>query len=741
MTEYMENKKNTRRLALFVCYDKDGIIDDYIPYLLRDLIENLEMLVVVVNGALTPEGHSTLEKFTPHIVVRENQGVDAAAWKEAMIDYLGWEKLDEFDELVLLNDSFFGPLYPFRKVFEEMDRRPVDFWGLTAHAAIDDPVLSRFCPYNYLPAHIQSYFIAIRKKMFSSHAFRSYWETQPLFKSREEAIGQNEAVFTKHFEDAGFTWDVFCDTSDLDGEFLDGSAVNHHIVNIYELLANRKCPIIKRAAFGAPYIHHLNYSNGQQLKKSLDYVIHHTDYSIALIYKNILRTYNITDIFNNLHIIFPLPQKRNKPVKIKGKSVFIFFIFYNEFDYLKQYICEIPEFVDVILVTKPESNLNAVRQYFLPILKNRLRVISARDPGRDLSALLVAAREYLNDYDYIGFCHDKKSSHAGPVTSGKSFQELIIENTIASEAYVENVLELFEHHPELGFLSPPPPRHSGFFGNFVTRYWGSGCVVQTRTLARRLGLSVDISEAKMPLSLGTAFWCKRDAMAPLFDYPWTYEDFPPEPLPIDATLNHALERIFPYVAQHQGYLSGWVMTEDYASLEICTVQCQLDQLLHSDSDNPGLIQNTMVTMKEQAEARAARLHEAYVTETKRREAAEKCAEKFFVAYETEAKRAAEFHEAYVAETRQREAETKHAAEFHEAYMAEARQREAEAKRASELNEAYLTETARREQAERRAAEYHEAYLTEARLREELEQSMWRNRLRTFLKRILRREDR
>ena len=39
-----------RRIAIYFLYDKDGIVDDYIPFLLRDLVKNLEKLIFVSNG-------------------------------------------------------------------------------------------------------------------------------------------------------------------------------------------------------------------------------------------------------------------------------------------------------------------------------------------------------------------------------------------------------------------------------------------------------------------------------------------------------------------------------------------------------------------------------------------------------------------------------------------------------------------------------------------------------------------
>lgn len=597
MKKYKQDKENTpdlpvnpTRLAIFQCYDKDGIIDGYIPYLLEDLKENLSRLVVVVNGKLTAEGRRSLEALTSDVFVREDAGFDAAAWRTAMVEYLGWDQVAQYDELVLINDTVFGPFYPFREVFEEMTDQPVDFWGLTAHA--ESIVSYDGCPYPHIPVHIQPYFLVIRKKMHTSYEFKQYWETQPCFQTTYEVIAKNEIVFTKYFSDMGFTWAVLSDTSDLDGEYCGNGAVAHCWFSTYELIKNRRCPVLKRHCFGFDYVHQLNMDSGSQLKQSLKYIANETNYDVSLIYKNILRVYNIADIFNNLHLQYVLPKKveieRSSP---NYRAVMIFHISYMEkLDYLQPYINDIPKNIDVIITTKPKENINIVYQKFSSVLGDRLRIVPAKDPGRDLSALLMAAGPYLKGYDYIGFCHDKGPHKGTPITWSRDFQEIIIENIIGSGAYVENILSMLDEHPEIGFLTPPPPSYGPYFELFVPRYWGSGCINLTRDLAKKLKLNVDISENKWPLALGTAFWCRREALVPLFDYPWSYDDFPPEPMAVDGTLNHALERIFPFVAQHQGYLSGWVMTDEYAALEINNMHYRVDQLLHSSPDMPPLVQ-------------------------------------------------------------------------------------------------------------------------------------------------------
>ena len=53
----------------------------------------------------------------------------------------------------------------------------------------------------------------------------------------------------------------------------------------------------------------------------------------------------------------------------------------------------------------------------------------------------------------------------------------------------------------------------------------------------------------------------------LFNKEWNYADFPSEPVGPDGTLLHAIERLYPFVAQEAGYFSGYITTAEYAELE------------------------------------------------------------------------------------------------------------------------------------------------------------------------------
>ena len=65
---------NNKRLGIF--YDKQGIVDRFVPYFLDDLCKNLTKLIIICNGKLNDEGKEILSKYG-EVIVRENKGFEA----------------------------------------------------------------------------------------------------------------------------------------------------------------------------------------------------------------------------------------------------------------------------------------------------------------------------------------------------------------------------------------------------------------------------------------------------------------------------------------------------------------------------------------------------------------------------------------------------------------------------------------------------------------------------------------
>ena len=564
-TEMSVNSGHKQRLGIYCFYDKYGHAASFIKTFLDDLIDNLDDLVVVVNGQLSDQARQLFSEYTKTIIVRENKGLDVAAYKQAILT-LGWEKLESYDEVICLNDTVMGPVYPFREMFACMDRKDVDFWGITAYAGetVDK---------EQIPTHLQAYWHAYRRSLVSSPAFHEYWETMPLWKDYAEVTRKHEMTFTKHFTDLGFTW-----ASYIDWRKYQGYSSYPLLYMPMQIVRDDRCPIFKRRSFFVDYSAYFDQTAGQPALDLYEYLRDHTDYDVDMIWDAILPSYNIDDIRKAMHLDYVLPsQAINPQTHDRPRSAFIYHVYFMDLlEDTCHYIASLPEETD-LYITSTEDKIPQIREYMQQHgISHQATFIPVINRGRDVSALLVAACPVVlsGKYDVIGFAHDKKSSqnqengHHG--TESQGFAYKLMENTLGSEAYVKNILTLFAENPRLGQVTPPPPYHALYFAHTIPHDWGANYEITKELLEDRLGIHVPLSPTKPTASaMGSCYWFRVEALKPLFEYGWKYEDFLPEgQMGEDGTISHAIERANGYICQSRGYYPAWVLSDRYARIEV-----------------------------------------------------------------------------------------------------------------------------------------------------------------------------
>lgn len=559
------NSGHKQRLGIYCFYDKYGHAASFIKTFLDDLMNNLDDLVVVVNGQLSDQARQLFSEYTKMIIVRENKGLDVAAYKQAILT-LGWEKLESYDEVICLNDTVMGPVYPFREMFACMDRKDVDFWGITAYAGetVDK---------EQIPTHLQAYWHAYRRSLVSSPAFHEYWETMPLWKDYAEVTRKHEMTFTKHFADLGFTW-----ASYIDWRKYQGYSSYPLLYMPMQIVRDDRCPIFKRRSFFVDYSAYFDQTAGQPALDLYEYLRDHTDYDVDMIWDAILPSYNIDDIRKAMHLDYVLPsQAINPQTHDRPRSAFIYHVYFMDLlEDTCHYIASLPEETD-LYITSTEDKIPQIREYMQQHgISHQATFIPVINRGRDVSALLVAACPVVlsGKYDVIGFAHDKKSSqnqengHHG--TESQGFAYKLMENTLGSEAYVKNILTLFAENPRLGQVAPPPPYHALYFAHTIPHDWGANYEITEELLEDRLGIHVPLSPTKPTASaMGSCYWFRVEALKPLFEYGWKYEDFLPEgQMGEDGTISHAIERANGYICQSRGYYPAWVLSDRYARIEV-----------------------------------------------------------------------------------------------------------------------------------------------------------------------------
>ncbi|WP_308723305.1 rhamnan synthesis F family protein [Paenibacillus polysaccharolyticus] len=163
-----------RRLGIFVFYDKSGIVDGYVEYIITQLNKVLDDLIIVVNGDINEAGECILKNYSTQFYKRDNTGLDAGAYADVIVNLLGEEKLSQYDELVLCNDTFYGPFVSFEEIFTSMKNEKYDFWGI-------DGIKRNFLSY------IVMYFCVFRGKLLKNGDLFNYFKSNVLFKVNEMA--------------------------------------------------------------------------------------------------------------------------------------------------------------------------------------------------------------------------------------------------------------------------------------------------------------------------------------------------------------------------------------------------------------------------------------------------------------------------------------------------------------------------------------------------------------------------
>lgn len=552
-----------KRLLIYVVYDRRGGLDAYVPYALEGLRAHMDHVLVVVNGTITGDKFAQLESVADDVMVRENSGFDIWAYKAA-IDSLG-AGIAEYDEIVLTNDTWFGPTGSFGDLFDRMNAQPVDFWGMTDHELTEDNPFATDGP---LPAHIQSYWTAVRRSMFLSSEWAGYWRDLPPMVTYMDAVLKHETIFTERFSEAGFAWSAAFPVSSYPTD-------NPSLYNA-DLLIEDGCPVLKRR----PLFHWPALLDSKAVigKWTLEAAERH-GYPVALIWDNLAKNVAPKDLNTDANMLEVLPEvdvsyDAARPLR----TVVVAHIFYEEMtDEILDHADTLPGTYDLV-VTTPDA---AKAQVIAETVGRRpregrsvdIRVLPSND-GRDQSAFLIACRDVILDdrYDLLVKLHSKKTVQDG-FNIGRHFKSQQFENLLHSPGYSANLVALFQKEPGLGLVYPPTI-HIGY--PTIGRGWWSN-KPGFASMCERLGIQVPLDDVSPLAPYGSMYVARPQALRLMVAQQWTYEDFAGADAYQDGGLAHILERMPSYAAGELGYHTRTVLNADYMSISHTSFDFNLDQ--------------------------------------------------------------------------------------------------------------------------------------------------------------------
>lgn len=568
-----------KRLSIYFFFNAQGFVPEYVLYYLRAIKKLCAESCVVVNEPLSAEGRAKLVNCCDTLLVRENVGFDSAAYKHAIKHY-GYDYIRKnFDEVVLNNFTCYGPIYPLKEMFDEMEKRDCDLWGINAHPAQDAYLIPGVLDSKIIK-HIQSFFIVFKKSILTDPSFVDYWETLRVPYSYQQAILFHEIRCSNYFEKRGFKTDTFIDFNKYKDYVL-----NHTIYLADRMVKEDRLPIIKRKAFFIDNMQVMYNAWGHFARDLLDFIDQKTDYDVDLIWQDLIKTQKMSVLRNNLHLNYYLPADRladaNANISSAKVALVIFVFFEDQVDYVLSYAEHMPDKADIYIISAFQPMLDLYKKQCTKKFGNKYKFyyrLMEENRGRDVSAYIVAAADVFGKYDYVGLIHDKKTGQLPDQYMRDEFRYYCFENTMASSCYVQNIISAFEQNPRLGMLVPPVLNFGPFFMLLSHELGSVADQKLIKGLYKEFKITVPFDDHPVA-PFGTMFWVRGTAFKTILKKKWKYSDFPKEPNKNDGTILHAVERFYPTAVQESGFYVGYVATSDFASIQNDNNQYYLSRLL------------------------------------------------------------------------------------------------------------------------------------------------------------------
>lgn len=320
--------------------------------------------------------------------------------------------------------------------------------------------------------------------------------------------------------------------------------------------------------------------------------------------------------------IFDLPYNENTPFLINGGfykepgwdkslncganvAVQIHLFYLDLIPEIFQKLANIQHPFDLYVTTNTEFKseyfkLKFSQAHILHHCVRSLHVDICNNRGRDVIPFLNQMRPVFNRYKYICHIHTKKSKYSN---MGDLWRNYLFDSLLGSQLVVDDVLYLMETDNSVGMVYPDT-----FQELKPCMEWGSNRE-NVIHLSAKMGINLEIKERdgieKLRFPCGDMFWARTEAVRQILEYDISEEDIPDENGQIDGTIMHAIERMWSYVAEYNGFQT--IQTENslytndrsgdlvVSSQENENLKLEIKQLKLEVESNKIALQNVLVS--------------------------------------------------------------------------------------------------------------------------------------------------
>lgn len=220
-------------------------------------------------------------------------------------------------------------------------------------------------------------------------------------------------------------------------------------------------------------------------------------------------------------------------------------IFYEELaPEIATHVENVPIDFDLFVTTDSQEKIPSIRKAFEdnPRMK-KIEIIAAGNRGRDVLPFIAQMSPHINEYDIICHVHTKRSLH---FDKGDEWRLYLLENMLGNEGLVVDIVSELSSSSPVGLMYPKT------FEPIVPFVeWGSNRAI-AETALESIDLDISLPD-HIIFPAGNMFWARTDAVKDLFDdrllFLWDESSDSAE----NGTVMHAIERLWTYVADANGY--------------------------------------------------------------------------------------------------------------------------------------------------------------------------------------------
>lgn len=167
------------RAIVLAHFDPRGEFDAYVVEALRQYRPHAARLVVVSTS--TTRLPAAADRLVDTFLARGNEGYDFASWRAGLATL----HPGDYDEILCVNDSVYGPLGDLGPVLRDPRTAAADLWGMVLSEQ-GTRFRSGRCP------HVQSWFLGMRRRLIEAPLYRRFWDSITPLPSKDEIIDRYE---------------------------------------------------------------------------------------------------------------------------------------------------------------------------------------------------------------------------------------------------------------------------------------------------------------------------------------------------------------------------------------------------------------------------------------------------------------------------------------------------------------------------------------------------------------------